>query len=203
MAIVETKLSSRPNTSVLFFNQLTNNAVLTGVKTVLGPFTQVGERTEKYYKRSNPSGSYIVEDSYSDDLLTQTNNVIFDSLASWSNSDTTTSIALDVEYFAYAESNGLTHPANQYNLTGIDAPFSCTTTYTYDSGINDSFFSIFISALEVSDKLTSFTNTGSQLIAVHTYTNAADFTASHWRDGSFVKFLNELGVTRTITYAMI
>jgi hypothetical protein len=55
----------------------------------------------------------------------------------------------------------------------------------------------------VSDKLTSFTNTGSQLIAVHTFTNAADFTNNHWRDSSFVEYLKENGFARTISYALV
>lgn len=202
MAIVETKIVSRPNASILFFNQ-TDNAVLAQVREITGPFTQVGERTEKYFKRTNADGSHIVEDSYSDDLLTQTQKVTFDSLASWTRSDTATTIALDNEYFTYAEANGLTHSSGQYSLTGIDNAFSCTTTYTYDANIDDSFFNIFTSSLEVSDKLTSFTNTGTQLIAVHSYTNAADFTENHWRDNSFISFLYDLGVTRTTSYAAI
>jgi hypothetical protein len=200
MAIIETKIVVRPNTSTPFFSQ-TSNLAQTQVRDALGPFT-VESDTATYYKRTNASGSHVIEYSYSTDLITQTNKMTFDSIATWSTVDSATSIALDKEYFAYAEANGFTHPAGQYTLTGIDAPFTCTTTYTYDSN-SDSFFDIFTSSLEVSDKLTSFTNTGSQLIAVHTYTNAADFTENHWRDNSFVAYLNESGITRTIEYAMV
>ena len=150
MAIVETKIVSRPNTSIPFFNQ-TSNSIITQVRNAYpGPYT-VESDTSTYYKQTNGSGSHIVERTYSSDLLTQTNKMTFDSVATWSAVDSATSIALDKEYFAYAESNGLTHPTtSQYSLTGIGAPFSCTTTYTYDANIDDSFFNIFISSLEVS-----------------------------------------------------
>ena len=204
MAIVETKIVSRPNTSIPFFNE-TSNSILTQVKDAYPGTYTVESNTATYYKRINGSGSHIVERTYSTDLLTQTNTMTFDSIATWSAYDSATSIALDKEYFAYAEANGLTHPvgAGQYTLTGIDAPFTCTTTFTYESNINDSFFNIFVSAIEASDKLTSFTNTGTQLISVHTYHNAADFTQNHWKDAGFISFLHGLGITRTIAYAMV
>jgi len=201
MAIIETKIVVRPNTSTPFFSQ-TSNLAQTQVRDALGPFT-VESDTATYYKRTNASGSHVIEYSYSTDLITQTNKMTFDSIATWSTVDSATSIALDKEYFAYAEANGFTHPAGQYTLTGIDAPFTCTTTFTYDSNINDSFFNIFVSAIEASDKLTSFTNTGTQLISEHTYNNAADFTQTHWKDAGFISFLYGLGITRTISYAMI
>jgi hypothetical protein len=203
MAIVETKIVSRPNTSIPFFNQ-TTSSVITQVRDAYPGTYTVESDTATYYKRINDSGSHIVERTYSTDLLTQTNKMTFDSIATWSAVDSATSIALDKEYFAYAEDNGLTHPADgQYSLTGISSAFSCTTTYTFDSNISDSFFNIFTSSIEASDKLVSFTNTGTQLIAVHTYTNSADFTENHWKDNTFVAYLNENEITRTIAYAMI
>jgi hypothetical protein len=202
MAIVETKIVSRPNAGIPFFNQ-TSNSVLVALRAELGPFTIVSD-TETYYKSTNASGSHIVERTLSTDLLTQTNKTTFDSIAAWSTVDGTTGIELDKEYFAYAEDNGLTHPStDQYTLTGITNPFICTTTYTYDPTIDDVFFNTFTSYIEASDKLTSFTNTGTQLIAAHTYTNSADFTENHWMDNSFINFLHGLGITRTIAYAMI
>jgi len=203
MAIVETKIVVRPNTSIPFFNQ-TTSSIITQVRDAYpGPYT-VESDTATYYKRINDSGSHIVERTYSTDLLTQTNKMTFDSIATWSAVDSATSIALDKEYFAYAEDNGLAHPADgQYSLTGVSSAFSCTTTYTYNPADDDTFFNAFISSIEISDKLISFTNTGTQLIAVHTFNDAADFTENHWKDNSFVAYLNENGVTRTIEYAMI
>jgi hypothetical protein len=205
MAIVETKIVSRPNTSIPFFSQ-TDNAELMAAKAIMGTFNWI-TTTETYQKAVNASGSHILERTYSDDFLTQTNKMTFDSVATWSTVDSALSIALDAAYFAYAEANGFTHPTSgQYTLTGIDTAFNCTTTYTYNSiaSITDeSFFNSFIGFLEYSDNLTSFTNTGSQLIAVHAYVNAAEFTQDHWGDSRFVNFLHENGITRTIAYAMI
>ena len=202
MAITEIKIVSRPSTSTPFFNQ-TDNAELMAVKAVTGPFTFI-TNIETHQKSTNASGSIILERTYSSDLLTQTNTMTFDSISTWSMADTATSVALDHEYFNYAATNGITHPSTgQYTLTGIDAPFTCTTTYTYTANSEDAFFNNFTATLEVSDKLTSFTNTGSQLIAVHTYTNAADFTNNHWQDSSFTEYLHDNGFTRTIEYALV
>ena len=206
MAIVETKIVSRPNTGIPFFTQSNNPLRLTAkeaVATALGGTHTIVTDTPTYLKTTNASGSHVIEYRYSVDLLTQTSTVTFDSLETFSIVDNATSVALDNAYFVYAEANGFTHPSTgQYTLTGIVAPFTCTTTYTYSSS-DDSFFNIFTSSLEVSDKLTSFTNTGTQLIAVHAYTNSTDFTNNHWKDNSFINFLHELGITRTIAYAMI
>lgn len=207
MAIVETKIVSRPNTSIPFFTQTENPARLdskAAVAEALSPHTFL-VNTESYQKSTNASGSHVIERMYSDDLLTQTSKITFDSLETFSIVETCIGIALDRAYSVYSQDNGFTHPSTgQYSLTGIDAPFTCTTTYTYSSDFAAShFFEIFVSCLEVSDKLTSFTNTGTQLIAVHTYTNAGDFTENHWRDFSFIGALYDSGVTRTIAYAMV
>jgi hypothetical protein len=204
MAIIETKIVSRPNTGTPFFSQ-TDNAELVASKAILGPFTFINN-TETYQKSANASGSHVIERTYSTDLLTQTNKMTFDSIATWSTVDSATGIALDKEYFAYAETNGLTHPTiGQYGVTGIDASFTCTTTYNYNDSTLTGYplFDSFIDVIESSDNLTSFTNTGTQLIAVHTYTNAANFNQNHWRDGTFVTALHTGGVTRTIAYAMV
>jgi hypothetical protein len=201
MAIVETKIVSRPNTSTLFFDDTTSD-LLTQVRSAVG-YT-VTENSPTQAMAATADGNIVKIRTYNNDGLTQSTTVTFASLSEFSLVDNATSIELDKEYFSYAEANGLTHPSSgQYTLTGIDAPFSCTTTYTYNSNIEDAFFNNFTATLEVSDKLTSFTNTGTQLIAVHTYTNATDFTNNHWRDNSFVNYLNENGVTRTIEYALV
>lgn len=207
MAIVETKIVSRPNASIPFFTQTEDPARLAAKEAVgaaIGAHTIVTD-TPTYLKSTNASGSHIVERMYSDDLLTQTSKVTFDSLATFSTVDSLTNIALDRAYSIYTQDNGFTHPVTgQYSLTGIDAPFTCTTTYTYSSDFaNGYFFEIFVGCIEASDKLTSFINTGTQLIAVHSYTNASDFTQDHWRDFSFVGALYDSGVARTIAYAMI
>jgi hypothetical protein len=207
MAIVETKIVIRPNTSIPFFTQTENPARMAAKEAtgeVIGAHTILTD-TSTYLKSTNASGSHIIERRYSDDLLTQTSTVTFDSLETFSTVETCIGIALDRAYSVYAQDNGFTHPTTgQYSLTGIDAPFSCTTTYTYSSDFAAAhFFEIFVGGIEASDKLTSFTNTGTQLIAVHTYTNSTDFTNDHWRDFSFIGALYDSGVTRTIEYAMV
>jgi hypothetical protein len=202
MAITETKIVSRPNNGIPFFSQ-TDNAELLAAKAAMGTFNWT-TNSETHQTGTNASGSHIIERIYSGDFLTQTNKMTFDSVDTWSAVDSALTIALDKEYFVYAEANGLTHLLDgQYTLTGIDTAFSCTTTYTYGSITDDSFFNIFLGSLENSDNLTNFTNTGSQLIAVHAYVNAAEFTTDHWADRGFINFLQENGITRTISYALV
>lgn len=207
MAIVETKITVRPSTSVPFFN-LTNNPVLLAVRSQFdaSPFT-VLEDTASYYKSTNSTGSFIQERIYSEDLLTQTAKSTFDSLATWSSMDTAMSIELDNEFIKYTTEHEFVPPSgNQYTLSGINAPFTCTTTYTYNPAtVSDGYpqFNDFAILMETHDKLTGFTNTGTQLIAVHTYDNADDFTENHWTDYNFITGLHAGGVTRSISYAML
>ena len=207
MAIVETKITVRPSTSVPFFN-LSNNPVLIAVRAQIGAssFT-VLENTASYYKCTNSSGSFIHERLYSEDQLTQTEKSTFDSLTTWTSMDTLMSIELDNEFITYTTENEFVPPSgNQYTLSGISAPFTCTTTYTYNPATvttNYPQFNDFAIVMESHDKLTGFTNTGTQLIAVHTYDNADDFTVNHWKDYNFITGLHNGGVTRSIAYAML
>lgn len=204
MAIIETKVVARNSTSIPFFSQ-TDNPKLVELKAEFGTFTWI-TNTATYQKSTNASGSHVIERTYSEDLLTQTTKMTFDSLATWSEIDTLTGIALDNEYKNYIETNEFVQmDSGQYAVTGIDTPFTCTTTYNYTSGITEGYplFESFISVIEVSDKLTSFTNTGTQLIAVHTYDNSADFSENHWKDFIYVTSLHTGGITRTISYASV
>lgn len=207
MAIVETKITVRPNTSVSFFN-LSNNPVLIAVRALFDASSlTVLENQEKYYKCTNASGSYTAERIYSDDMLTQTERATYDNLTTWGDMDSLMSIELDNEFIKYTTENGFVPPGgSQYTLAGINAPFTCTTTYTYNPATvttNYPQFDDFAILMETHDKLTGFTNTGTQLIAVHTYDNADDFTINHWRDYNFITGLHAGGVTRSISYAML
>jgi hypothetical protein len=203
MAIVETKIVSRPDPSIPFFNHI-NAPIVLAFKAELGLVKTISD-TDTYYKNINDSESIVVERTYSINSLTQTTRMTFDSLTTWSTVDSATSIALDKAYIDYAEANELTHTTGQYSLAGIDAPFTCTTTYNYNSNTTTGYplFEGFIDVIESSDKLTGFTNTGTQLIAVHTYTNATDFTENNWNDYDFITSLHNGGVTRTISYALV
>jgi hypothetical protein len=211
MAIVETKKSVRPNPTVEFFNQ-TNNAALIQSREDCGyVFTEV-ESTGTYLKRTNADGSVVNEFIISNDGLLQTTISTFSNLTAYSLVDTAKGIALDYEYKQYiegenygslisAELNG----QKQYTQTGIDQPFSCTTTYTYGANISSTYplFDSFVAVIEYSDKLHSLVNNGSSVVAVHHYLNSEDFTENHWDDYKFIEALHTGGVTRTISYAMI
>lgn len=190
MAIVETKSVTRPNTSVVFFNE-TNAPTRLAVKAA----------TESYIA----DGKYTIAKNVSGDGLTQTTVTTYDSLATFSEIDSILGIDLDAAYTVYAQANSLTHGTPQYSLTGIDAPFTCTTTYIYGANTGSLYpnFESFINVIEASNALISFTNTGTQLIAVHQYDNSADFSANHWQDFTYVSSLNTAGVTRTIEYALV
>lgn len=204
MSIAETKISVRPNITVPFY-AANNNALVMSFKSVTGPEYTVAETTDTYRKTIATSGTHIVERMYSDDGLTETVKKTFDSLADWSDYDTNISIEFDNAYIEYTTTNGFIHPnSGQYNLTGIDAAFTCTTTYNYDHDQVTPEFANFIIAIEVaSNNLIDLVNTGNQIISICEYANSNDFTTNHWADFSYVPLLHASGVTRTILYAMI
>lgn len=201
MLIAETKTVSRPDTSVLFFND-TDNPVLLQIRAEVG-YVLI-ERTANYLKSATPDGKVVSERNITNNGLTQTTVTTFASVEDYSRVDTIMGIAVDHEYGQYTEEVGLTHEWNQYLQTGIDQPFTCTTTYTYTPETSTLYpmFDYFVTIAESSDKLVSLVNTGTQVIAVHKYQNSEDFTDNHWKDFVYIEQLNTGGVTRTITYAI-
>jgi len=205
MPIVETKKYTRPNTSVEFFN-LTDNPTLLASREDMGYTITEVEATATYSKKVNADGSMIVERTISDDGLLQTAKVTFSDLATYSHVDSCISIALDFAYKTYTETDDFVPPTGQqYTQTGIDQPFSCTTTYTYDSNISSTYplFNSFINVIETSENLVSLTNDGTVVTAVHHYENSEDFTDNHWSDYYYIEGLNAGNVTRTVTYALL
>lgn len=202
MAIIETKIVIRPNTNVPFFVD-SGNTILEQEKATIG-YTLV-EKTSTYVKTTAANGNIIGERTISNNGLTQTNVVTFATVADYNQVESTVSIALDNEYQQYVNNNGFVHGENQYVQTGFDAPFSCTTTYTYTANTSTLYplFEYFVNAIEASNKLTSLVNTGTQVIAVHEYLDSGDFTENHWQDFTFVNSLHTGEVTRTITYALL
>jgi hypothetical protein len=200
MAIVETKITIRPNSSVPFFYQ-TSNPTLLAVKSAI---LALGFDTLENPISGAP-GSVRTERTISDNTLTETST--FDTLTTWSAVDSIMSIELDYEFVKYSTENEFLPPSSsQYTLTGINKPFTCTTTYTYDPdtvATDYPQFDDFIVIIELHEKLTNLVNTGTQLIAVHTYSNADDFTENHWKDYNFIEGLHNGGVTRSIAYAML
>jgi hypothetical protein len=214
MAIVETKISIRPNTSVPRISRIKypgyHDVIQQRTESLFGPETVVleeGDEISMHRIVSFANGQIVFEGGYDETGLIFTRTGSFANLQLWSQVDTILDVDTESVYQTYAQDNGWTAPASgQYSLTGIDAPFTCTTTYTYNPatiGTGYPLFESFVNVIESSDKLTAFTNSGTQLIAVHTYDDSADFTENHWRDFQFAKNLNTGGVTRTIAYAMV
>jgi hypothetical protein len=208
MAIIETKLVTRPNTSKNFFNESSDPAFLevkSQIKDAFGPYKPTVTESN-YSKNENVAGTYTHERRISDNGLLQTSTATFNNLSMYSTYDSTFGIALDYAYKLYVEGEDFVPPTGpQYTLTGIDAPFSCTTTYTYNSNTETNYplFESFITTLEYSDKLVSFTNSGTAITVVHHYQSSEDFTNNHWIDYTYISGLYAGGVTRTIAYAML
>jgi hypothetical protein len=206
MAIIEIKKSTRPNTSVEVFNRSNNStriAFLEAARGLYGTETVVID-TSTHRKISYANG-VISEGQYLDDGLTFVHTATFPTVEVYSQLDTLKGVMLDYEYKQYSTTNGITHPEEQYIQSGIDAPFSCTTTYNFPAGTleSDSMMLGFARFLQNSNKLESFINTSTQIVAVHHYLDSADFTEYHFKDFTYVGFLYDAEATRTISYAML
>lgn len=219
MAIVETTVSQRPNTSVaisvLLIKQLIADENPDYATRLQQKTTNLfGEHTMLIDNGNHKKGSYnvngindaiIFEGNCDETGLIYTRSKTFVNLEIFSLNKSAQTIEDDAVYLDYVARKNIAG-AGQYSLSGIDASFTCTTTYTYDPAtISTTYplFESFVNVLESSDKLTAFTNSGTQLIAVHTYNNSADYTENHWKDRPFVVSLHAGGVTRTIAYAMV
>lgn len=193
MAIVETKISTRPNTSIPFFSDTTGPNRL---------------ESKELHKALIADGKITYTLQLSDDELMQTAICTYRDIEAFSERDTLLSVDLDNEYYQYIVDQQLnTDLMNKqpYLLTGIDVPFTCTTKYNYTTAGVEKYekFDSFINVIESSEKLQSFVNTGTTLIAVHQYENSEDFTFNHWADYIFTPYLSIAGVTRTINYAIL
>jgi hypothetical protein len=220
MAIVETRISQRPNTSVavsmLLIKQLIADEkpeyaarLQQKLTNLFGPHTQLidsGDHKKSSYNVNGINNAIVFEGNCDETGLIHTRTGTFANLELFSLNKSLQSIEDDAVYADYAQRVGISGAGQQYILSGIDAPFTCTTTYTYDPAtISTTYplFESFVNVLESSDKLTAFTNSGTQLIAVHTYDDAADYTENQWKDRTFVPSLHAGGVTRTIACAMV
>ena len=206
MAIIEIKKSIRPNTSVEVFNRSNNSAKVAFLESARGLYgTETVVIDTSTHRKISYANGVISEGQYLDDGLTFVQTATFPTLEIYSQLDTLKGVNLDYEYKQYSDNNNITHPEEQYIQTGIDAPFSCTTTYNFPSGTleSDSMMLGFARFLQNSNKLESFTNTATQIIAVHHYLDSADFSEYHFRDFQHIGFLFDAGATRTISYTML
>jgi hypothetical protein len=208
MAIVEIKKSIRPNTSVLPINRSTDPklvALQAKMEAEFGPYSELIDEP-MHRKISYQNGDFVVDGQFDASGLILTRTATHANLEVYSRVETLIDIEFDYAYKEYTIANGITHPeSGQYIQTGIDAPFKCTTTYNFPDGTleSDSMMLGFARFLQNSNKLESFTNTASQIIAVHHYLDSADFSQYHFKDFQHIGFLYDAGAIRTISYAML
>ena len=190
MAIVETKTITRPNTNVPFQGDSGQPEVTASIARG-APF--------------HTSGNVVATNNLSGDGLNLSIVRTFDTLSTWSQWETLTiTTALDKEIDLYQTTNGI--GAFKYSLSGIDQPFTCTTTYTFpSSGLasHDALSRLISNQSSSNTKLTNVTVLDTSIVCVHTYTDSTDFTTNYWNDYGYCSDLATDGVTRTIEYAYV
>lgn len=192
MVITEKKIIKRTSTSIPFFGR-SNDPVSLAIRDSIAPYLL--DQTLTW------------DAEQSDDGLTQTLTQTYANLQVYSEVSTIYSIELDYAFKSYVEGPGFVPPTSrQYIQLGIEVPFTRTTTYSYNPATITSLYpkwDYFTEVLEISNKLISFTNTGTELIAVHQYNNSADYTDTRWSDYQYIDGLHAGHVTRTITHALV
>jgi hypothetical protein len=193
MAIVETRVNVRPNTSVLFFTETDQSAN----SLIASSLYDTGKAT--------------VNKSVSSDGLSQTQQHTFVDLAAmteWYNLNT---IELTKKVAAYKTSTGITNPL-PFVQTGIDQPFKSTTVYTFPEGVSittdissTSMYELDLQmALEaLNDKITGLAATGQTVTATHQYNNSEDYSANRFMDFFIIDPLYRLGVTKSVTFELV
>jgi hypothetical protein len=209
MAITKTTVNIRPNTTVDFYSVAGRAAFAAGNTSVLLQFQTMHPKL----KAMIDAGKYHLDETVSDDGLTQTRVVTLSDLAAFNEAETAYDIAQAKEFQDYRIANtfslgSYTTPeqrAAAIAYSGIDAPFTLTTTYTFTSP-TEPYIDTFVAALENYNhynKLTDLVIDGANVIVTHQYLNSADQTANQYLDMFFIPQLAEKGVTRTIHYAMV
>lgn len=199
MAIVETKIKTRPRANVEFFsNSPESGAIISGIKSTV----------QDLYD----DGKYSKVETYPDTVgnleLKQVNT--FADLDTFGRIDTSKGIELDIAFINYYDQNDFSHPPEPqmanvyYKLEGIDDPFHVSTVYNFPTE-NDSYISVMTRSLEIAydhkGKLVDTIVTSNSITVVHQYNNAEDFTATHYKDLlAYVPQLSAKNASRTITY---
>ena len=193
MAIVETRVNVRPNTSVLFFTETDQSAN----SLIASSLYDTGRAT--------------VNKSVSSDGLSQTQTHTFVDLAAMSEWYNLNTIELTKKVAAYKTSTGITNPL-PFVQTGIDQPFKSTTVYTFPEGVSittdisstDMYELDLQMALEaLNEKITNLTATGQTVTATHQYSNSEDYSANRFMDFFIIDPLYRLGVTKTVTFELV
>jgi hypothetical protein len=190
MAIVDTKIVIRPNTSVPFY---------------IDSGSPIRQAAYDAFEPLRASGKYSSVYTVSGDGLTQTAVITCADLETYSAYETILGIEFDCDYITYLEDNNFpmlnknTNP-RPFTTTGIDSPFTCTTVYTFRE--NDPTMSIFASSVGL-DSTLNVTVGSNTVTVVKEYANSADFTDNAYVDLRYTQQLKTKGVTRTITYAYV
>jgi len=145
----------------------------------------------------------------SDDGTTVTQTLTYDSLETYSAIDTIFGIALNAEFVNYANTHGISGISNEsgsYVQTGIDQPFTCTTTYTFSPTAtmpNGQLVSEFLLATIPGIRLTNMEVNSTNIVATFQFSNSADYTTNSWIDALYCPDLHTAGVTRSYSYSLV
>jgi hypothetical protein len=214
MAITKTSRTTRSNTSVPFYTEA-GRAAFIAKSSDFPAYQTIRTITNTLIEPPFGNGKLTRVETVSDDGLTQTRVFTYADLETLSTAESAYGIAAAVEFQNYRINNGFTvqnstnldasQRANVVEITGIDAPYTVTTTYTFPSA-SDAYIDTFVGALENynhNNKLTDLVINGANVVVTHQYLNSADQTAYPYLDMFFVPQLAEKGVTRTVVYAMV
>ena len=194
MLITEVRTHKRNNNSTSFWSESSLPEMLAATAAIQ-PYITDGKLT---LNRVN-----------SDDGSTMTQTLTYDSLETYSAVDTIFGIALNAEFVNYANANGITGITNEsgsYVQTGIDQPFTCTTTYAFSPTAtmpNGQLISEFLLATIPGIRLTNMEVNDTSIVATFQFENSADYTTNSWLDAPYCSDLHTAGVTRSYSYSLV
>ena len=205
MAIIETKITARSSIDVPFFNNSATPAVL-AMRQFLDSSTELGVLTRVKEESDDGLVQVTITTMESIDVFAQYENMLsiehYAELQTYNELYNAVPVGSDLFNTLIALAHNIT---SLKNLTGITSPFTCTTTYSYSDNTIELYplFESFIEVIESSNNLISFTNSGSQLIAIHQYSDSTDFMQNQWADSYVARSLFNAGVTRTVTCSLV
>jgi len=195
--ITETRITKRLDVSVPFFGDTEARAILDpNIITVNSPYHTI----------------------LSEDRLTQTIVREFDGLDEYNRvvSSRGRNVQINAAFITYNKTHGIYHGG--YTLTGIDVPFTVTTTYTFPS---DAEFADAVAEqvaqlaenirtgeyvgyrTQSATKLINLVVNTESIVATHQYNNSADYSATRWEDFLKTSDLTTVSCTRTIQFALV
>lgn len=194
MSITEIKRFKRPNTSIPFYAD-------SGLAPMLAARTQM----QSYFD----SGAATSVATVSEDGLTQTLTVTYDSMETWSAFETIIGVDLDDSFKQYVTENGfltedLTEP--KYELHGVDGRFRTVIVYNFPEtteahALRDQ---VAITAGDFNARiLQDLVVTANSITITLEYNDDADFSENFFPDYPYVTDMHNVGFTRTTTYSLV